>query len=724
MKILFITILSLLLYTNHSLAIDNSFKIKKNKKNSLPLILKADEIQGDQKLKTVIAKGNVEAIKDSTVIYADQIDYNKLNRKIIANGNIKIRNLEIGNLIANKIELDDDFKKGFFVNSKIYFNDGSYLFSPSINKESESITVLNDSIFSFCPNDEVKYNNDLAGKIKDFATIKSKKIVIDKNDSSIITKNGVLKIYNFPVLYSPYLKIAINSKKRQTGFLNASYSQNTAYGIGIRTPFFLNINPSADLIIDPITYFGNSQLIINNNFRHYTKYGKYNIGLELANNNYKSNPEKFTYNNSNKQIRWNLFGKGSFDFSKKLGLDYDIDMLSDRNYLRNYRFISPAYKLSKANLEYIDNREYISLKSIRIQELDNKDKEKSAQIILPSIDYYNESKPFFFKEKLIFNSNLTTLYRRSGLQYRRLSMVPQLKIPFNINGNLFEISSKIQGDLYSLEQNNQHYDNSSSKNYKAFENNLKKELTISWNLPLLKKSSNSSFLIEPMLNFISSSTLKHNLIPNEDSSDSELTISNLFNSDRISGYDRNEAGQVFNYGIKSSIFNKIGEFGAILGQSLRLKNNNRDVVIRGFSENNRSNIVGQAFYKAKNIFSLGYQFQIDESSYRNDINQVSNNINYGNFGTSINYLLIKKNINNVQKVEQVNISSSYKFYKSWKIKLAVNRDMVIKRNISRELNILRDGCCTEFSFSIREINTSNLIKPQKTFNFNFTFKNL
>ncbi len=724
MKTLFITILSLLLYTNHSFAIDNSFKIKKSKKNNLPLILKADEIEGDQILKTVNAKGNVEAIKDTTVIYADQINYNKINKKIIANGNIKIKNLEIGNLIANRIELDDDFKKGIFFNSKIYFNDGSYLFSPNISKKSESVTVLNDSIFSFCPNDDVKYNNDLAGKIKDFAVIKSKKITVDKDDSSIIAKDGILKIYNFPVLYSPYLKIAINSKKRQTGFLNPSYIQNTAYGIGIRTPFFLNINRSTDLIVDPITYLGNNQIIINNNFRHYTKYGKYNIGLELANNNYKTNPEKFTYNNSNKQIRWNLFGKGSFDFSKKLGLEYDLDMLSDRNYLRNYRFISPAFKLSKANLEYIDNREYISLKSIRIQELDNKDKEKSAQIILPSIDYYNESKPFFFKEKLTFNSNLTTLYRRSGLQYRRLSMIPQLKIPFNIKGNLFEISSKIQGDLYSLEQNNQEYDDSLSKNYKTFESNLKKELKISWNLPLLKKTSSSSFLIEPMFNFISSSTLKHNLIPNEDSSDSELTISNLFNSDRISGYDRNEAGQVINYGVKSSMFNKIGEFGAILGQSFRLKNNNRDVVIRGFSENNKSNIVGQTFYKANKYFFLSYQFQLDEASYKNDINQISNNINYGNFGTSINYLLIKKNINNTQKVEQANISSSYKFYKSWKIQFAVRRDMVIKRNISRELNILRDGCCTEFSFSIREINTINLIKPQKSFNFNFTFKNL
>ena len=148
------------------------------------------------------------------------------------------------------------------------------------------------------------------------------------------------------------------------------------------------------------------------------------------------------------------------------------------------------------------------------------------------------------------------------------------------------------------------------------------------------------------------------------------------------------------------------------------------MVIRGFADNNKSNIVGIASYKGKKYFSISYSFQLDQASYRNDINQVVANFNYKKFNLSGDYLLIRKTLNSPIKKEQATISSSIELPKKWKIKILTTRDFVQKRNIRRGVEILREGCCSDFGFSVIENNQSNLTKPQKTFNLNFTFKNL
>ena len=135
--------------------------------------------------------------------------------------------------------------------------------------------------------------------------------------------------------------------------------------------------------------------------------------------------------------------------------------------------------------------------------------------------------------------------------------------------------------------------------------------------------------LEPIINFVMSDfRAKNSLIPLEDSVDSELTFSNLFVNDRISGYDRNESGRRVSYGFKSSFFNNLGEFDFTAGQAFIIKSIKQDVAIRGFAENNKSNIVGMASYRGKKYFSMSYSFQLDQANYRNDINQVVTNFNY------------------------------------------------------------------------------------------------
>jgi len=697
-------------------------------------VLKADEIDGDSASKLLTAHGNVEITKDTSILYADKVTYNQGNKIIYASGDVRIKNLEVGNMFALKAEVKDDFSSGKFFDNTIVFKDGSYLKSPNTERENVNKTTLYKAIFSFCPNPEIANDNQEAGKKADMAIIKTSSTTVDRGDGVMRSKHNIIKIYNVPVMYIPYISVALPSKKRKSGFLTPSYIKTTNFGFGVKVPYYFDIAPNMDLTTSPQVSLTNNQVILSNEFRHLTTYGRYNMNLDVANNELKRNQIKASALDSNnsgiarqqdKSIRWNLKGAGSFDFDKNLGADFKINTASDINYFRDYNFNYVAYTQSHGNLDYIKKRDYYSIRAIKFQELENARLSNEEQIVVPEINSYSESdKSLLFKEKYALTTNLSTINRVDGLQYRRSSLTPEVKVPFNIKGNLFDINAKVQNDLYWLE-NNSKDQVQSDKKYSSTASNYKPEISLSWRLPLIQKARKNTLILEPIASIVSSSyKRKNSKTINEDSNNSELSISNIFISDRISGFDRNESGERFNYGFKSSAFNKFGEFALIMGQTLRLSSATQDVPISGFAENNRSNIVGQAIYKAAKYFNITYAFQLDENDYRNEINQVTSSLNFDKFSVGGNYLMLRRNQQNAAKVEQLSMNSAVKFYDNWSLQFGINRDMQLKRTISRGVTISRDGCCTIFGFAITETNPGSLVKPQRSFTLSFTFKNL
>ena len=78
------------------------------------------------------------------------------------------------------------------------------------------------------------------------------------------------------------------------------------------------------------------------------------------------------------------------------------------------------------------NNKYHSARIIDIQELSVNQDRKISPLILPILESYIETKPKFIGEKYSLLSNLTALHRREGLQYRRLSFIPEIKLISNL----------------------------------------------------------------------------------------------------------------------------------------------------------------------------------------------------------------------------------------------------------------------------------------------------
>ena len=699
---------------------------KVNKEDSsAPAVLKAKNVQGNRIKNEIIAIGDVEVIKGSSVLFADKIIYNQNTKKIKVIGDFKVNDFEVGNLYGNNAFIKDDFSEGEFFDTKIVFDDGSYLKSPKVNKKSALITRLNSPVYSICPDPVISKDNKSAGSKRSFFSIKSSKTEIDKKEEVMRSKHAFLRVYDIPILYTPYISIALPSKKKKSGFLNPSYSKNSNLGLGVKLPYYFYISDSLDVTTTPLISVSGSQFVIGNELRHETKYGRYDLNLEVANNEITRSEDTNVVRRTQKDFRWNLKGAGKFDFDLDTGLDFSIDNVGDRDYLRDYHFNFINYTVSQVNLDNIKGRNYSSAKFISVQELEEYDDKKAEPYIIP-LNYHVESNPdnafTQLKEKYLFTTDFTSISRVDGLQYRRISAVPELSIPYNVKGNLLAFNTKIQGDFYSLDDNFKGIDK--TQEYNRNQSNYSPEASINWRLPLIKKGKKNTLMIEPMANMVVSSfKSSNNAIPNEDSNDSELTVSNLFISDRISGYDRNESGKRINYGVKTSLFNDYGEFGLNIGQGYK-RSAEQDVEVRGFNDNNKSNIVGQALYKANKYLTLNYSFQLDESNYSNDINQLNAALDFGVITFNTNYLLIRKTEQNANEKEQLSLGSSVKLTNKWKLNVRNTRDVVKGRDLYRTLSLTRDGCCTTFGFAVTETNSSNLTSAQKSFNMVLTFKNL
>jgi LPS-assembly protein len=693
-------------------------------KPSLPAVLKADQIDGDQTKNIINATGNVELKKDGNILFSDKLSYDNNSQNINAVGNIRIKNYDMGNVLANTADVKSDFKSGNFNDATLIFNDGSYIKSPKINRINESETILRTPIFSICPNDDIKDDNLLAGKETDAISITSRQTIINKSTDSVKTKHGVVRFYNVPILYTPYLKTPIPSSERKSGLLHPSYVNSTKLGAGVKIPYYFNIAPDKDLTTSIQTYPSDKHLILNNKYRQLTKKGSYAIDLEMANNKPKNN-NLVGSKESTQSARWYLESTGNFELPKNFNLDFKIDNVGDKNYLRDYLNQFSGYTTSEINLDYIKNKDYGSIKTVRIQQLEVNRDEKEQPTALPIFNYYTERKPehSWFNQTYSLLTNTTIITRRSGVQYRRLSLKPEIKIPYNLSGNLFELSSNVQGDFYNIENN---FEGSRNNNFNSTISNYRPEVNLKWSLPMVTKHNSNTLILEPLVTATASTyTNGTRNIPNEDSNDTELTQSNLFLSDRLTGFDRNEAGQRVSYGFKSSLFNDyIGQFDLGLGQSWRQISKTEDVVIRGFNDSNKSNIVGEFSYKAAKIFNITYTFQLNESNYRNDINEVSTSFDFDRIKIGNSYIFLKKSSTNLIEREQTDFSLAVYITKKLVFDSGATYDLVSKRKISRRFGLNYNGCCISYGITVSETNPTALIKPEQSYNINFAIKNL
>ena len=88
--------------------------------------------------------------------------------------------------------------------------------------------------------------------------LKSKKMTHDNKTKTIYYDNAIIKVYNIPIFYFPYLSHPDPTVKRRSGLLPPSFSDTKNLGSSITIPYFWAIN-------DDKNFTATSRLFVDEN---------------------------------------------------------------------------------------------------------------------------------------------------------------------------------------------------------------------------------------------------------------------------------------------------------------------------------------------------------------------------------------------------------------------------------------------------------------------------
>lgn len=302
---------------------------------SAPWQIEADHLDHQENPRTITAEGNVRIDQqDDTAkpvtITADWVRYEAESGLLAARGNVNIVS-GTEQVAAEAVQLDLDRMTGIIEKTTLFLPGSSLHFKGDVVEKTGDLSYhLMDGWLTAClPGEE---------GASPAWSIKAADIRLTMEGYAVL-RHARFYVRDFPLLYTPYL-ILPAKKTRETGLLFPEYSQSKRDGTGLVTPYFINVSPSADLTLSP-GYLAKRGPLVDGEWRYVLSpesRGWFNI--TYLNDTYADtiadDYQDDGWLRGQRQRYW-LRGKADHVFTGGVTAKLDLDMVSDRDYLMEYR---------------------------------------------------------------------------------------------------------------------------------------------------------------------------------------------------------------------------------------------------------------------------------------------------------------------------------------------------------------------------------------------------
>ena len=668
--------------------------------------LTAESISNDRKKNIFTASGKVNIKFGKTKLKADKVIYDRVNSDVLAQGNVIIFYENGDVLYADKAKLNENLRSGFIKNIGVLLsNDARLAASSAISQDDKNQTVYKNVLFTNCRTCEKNNKKEILWRLK------AKKAKHLKRSKIILYESVYLEFYKIPVLYVPIFYHPDPSVKSKTGLLTPKVSNSSVFGTVYNQPIFFNISNTANLTVN--TKFSSKEgFLIGND------YNKISSTSELKLKSSFTRGSKARINEpTKKEFRGHLDLKYYNRVDKNILIGANIKRASDKSYLAKYGF-SEGDSVLNQNIFLESGNLYkkMSLDIFKFQSLSQEYTTSNLPFIRPYLNFSwnnlnNNKRKRNYNNKLTINSITRT--NKQNVDNINFETNNSKSYMFN-NGLLLRNLNLLNIGLYAK--------NATSNNkslIKAFP-----QTGLSLEYPLIENRKKSTLLLEPKAQlFLSPDDYKNYKIRNEDSLDVDLSSSNLYSTNRYSGYDRVESGIRANYGILlENINSNRNNFSAFIGQAF---NNNKQQLFNKFSGfgNKTSEMVGNILFKSNN-YNLNYDFRFDEE-LRLNRNTLESNINLDSMSYNISYIQLKNFASTRHNdTEQITYGLNKKLSDNWHFNIKQLRDLAgakysypLKTNLS--LQFFNE--CAFFEVNYIRDKSYNIDIPAVT-NLNFRIK--
>ncbi|MDR2766271.1 MAG: LPS assembly protein LptD [Holosporaceae bacterium] len=324
--------------------------------------------------------GNVIIICYGHIIAADEISYDKKKEIIEAKGKVIVRDERSNTYYADFISVGKDFKSGCAKNVKIVMPNKTRL-AAAVCTIKDRKFLLKNVIYTPC------YRCSESGELT--WQVKSRRVTFDPKDYTEYEEAN-FELFGTPVIHAPYLYHVSPQVKRKSGMLVPKFSTSSDSGFSMLPQYFHSISDSQELIVKPIftskigsvawTYYGLR-------FPH----GEFNVDASITGAKSISHqvgkdvPEqKAIKKMQSSGYRGHVFSKLRYEIDRHWRCRSDINLTSDRHYLKRFPFLPGEDRILESNawLEGFHGRSYTSVKAAMFQS----DHLENAPRLLPSIE--------------------------------------------------------------------------------------------------------------------------------------------------------------------------------------------------------------------------------------------------------------------------------------------------------------------------------------------------
>ena len=588
--------------------------------------------------------------KDGNNISVEMFNYSTLTNIFFSKGKIKIKDINNNNYNFSEIYIDENKKKIIGSDVKAFLNDPSILVSPDNNPRffantmslNKKTNTFEKGIFTYCKNK----GDDKCPPW----TLQSKKIKHDLAKKTIYYDNVVLKVYDFPIFFSPKFSHPDPTVDRASGFLAPTLSNSTTLSTGLATPYFWNMAKDKDLTLTPKFYATDNPLLL-------TEYRQDFINSFLVVDAGYTRGYKKVDNKKTKGGRAHFFSNFNMNFfdkkEKKSSLEVNVEKVSNDTYFKVYDVHSTLVDKNKTvlenNLDFIyQNKDlYLGFTPSFFEDTNKKGRNRFEYLL-----------PLTIEKNIMSSMEYGFLDLESNLRLRNYDtnkqtnfFVNDFKWKSNKWLNSLGIENYFEGLVKSV-----NYEANNTKEYKNEKNNNEVHSALGYfaKLGLYKEDiiNKNFYSLTPKFLLRYAPGQMRNVTQK-----SRLSYGNLFNLNKVNGLDIVEPGLSTSVGFEYKK-NKLNESNTpgnevlsfSVGQVISEKEN-MDIPASSSLDQRFSDVVGETKYNINNKLNLNYNFSIDQGYKNFNYNEVGADFTHDRTKFNLSYLQEKNHIGNQEYVQ-------------------------------------------------------------------------
>ena len=582
--------------------------------NTSKSMLDANQFIYDTEKEIVQALGSVILEQNGQTLESDKIIYNVRDDIATAEGNVVFTDSDNNKYYADILELNDQMRHGVIQNLYSVLDDGSRMWAERAIRENPEKHVLKDARYTPCK--ECELNPD---KSPPWA-LRAKQVIHDKQDATIVYKNATFEAWGMPVLYTPYFSHPDGTIEQKSGFLTPQFGFGSDYGFNFMMPYYWVIDPSLDVTAG-LRLFSSSNPQLNLEMRKRFKNALITTNGSIA---YSDRTDSINGRDvyQDEELRGHFELDSLWNINNKWRAGTEIKVTSDEQYLDQYDIDNSDILTNRIYTERFNNRDYASVQLLAFQDLRlEQNVDQPNALPLANMSFVGAPNSVI-GGRMQWDSSFLSLFRDGNQQdvnrlISRLGWERHDILPFGLTS---KTELAVRGDIYyttdrdiaktNLTEDKEKYDSRAipTLNYEVA-------------YPLIKPLSRSQIKIKPKIGLTVRPDVDNDSdMPNEDSTDAQINMGNLFDIDRFPGFDRVEDRSHVNYALEAGYYLDNGdELNAAIGQSYRFNDQDNPFPNGSGFENQKSDIVGQVGASFDNDnHNLNYRFQIDGETFETE----------------------------------------------------------------------------------------------------------